>query len=196
MTGIPLNPAPAESQKSSQYSLSEISALDAENRQRESDRINLVKEFGVPQGTATACSLATLAVEPLTVEREDVVMYADDGLTFSEEAWNFLNSEELQARGVHKEESKSKILKKKGKWQVHSFRFLGLRYYPAYFSTTRVVQRRRMLKYLRSCKGVYGLLTPLKMVSKLWMLHLIPHIQAETRNGSKLAMSLRHHFLL
>jgi hypothetical protein len=196
MTGIPLTPAPAESKKGSRYSLNDIAAIDAENRQRESDRLNLFKEFGVPQGTATACSLATLAVEPLTVEREDVVMYADDGMTFSEEAWNYLNSEELKARGVHKEESKSKILKNKGKWIVNSFRFLGLRYYPAYFSTTRVVQKRRMLKYLRSCYGIYGVLSPLKLVSKLWMLHLIPHIQAETRNGSKLAMSLRHHFLL
>lgn len=80
------------------------------------DKLNQprIKEFGVPQGTATACSLATIAVEPLTVDRDDVVMYADDGLTFSEEAWDYLTHPTLKRKGVYKEESKSRILKSGG----------------------------------------------------------------------------------
>jgi len=94
---------------------------------------SMVKDRGVPQGAPTSCSLATLALRFIE-DKRDVVIYADDIIFFP----NKLESEhdpawvlEDSSMGIRCNKDKSRWLKKDGVWLVESFKFLGIRYYPA-----------------------------------------------------------------
>lgn len=88
------------------------------------------KDFGVPQGAPTSCSVATLCLRAIE-ERMKSVLYADDGVYSPETS---LDSEvgkvEDPERGVMLNPKKWKWLKKDGKWVVEKFKFLGITYYP------------------------------------------------------------------
>lgn len=91
------------------------------------------KEVGVPQGAPTSCGLATLVLRPLETEI-DILAYADDTITAPDSSdWDpekFFNRKEL---GIRLKPASSEWLKKDGVWQVKSFKFLGVRYYPPEF---------------------------------------------------------------
>lgn len=85
---------------------------------------------GVPQGAPTSCSVATLALRDIE-SRLDVIIYADDIIYFPEDGYcdpiKDLSDEE---RGLIINEDKSRWIKRNGIWEVDSFRFLGIRYFP------------------------------------------------------------------
>lgn len=92
--------------------------------------IQWTKERGVPQGSATSTTLSILNLGWLTwyKHKDQILMYADDGLAFSKNVANLINNE---WSGVIINWEKSKWLKRDGEWLVDSFKFLGLRYFPA-----------------------------------------------------------------
>jgi hypothetical protein len=93
-------------------------------------------EVGVPQGAPISCSVSTLALsEALLKRQKEFSGYADDGLWFNPSHPESLEKScESLAKftgGVSINKEKSKMLKKDGKWLVESFKYLGLRYFPA-----------------------------------------------------------------
>lgn len=112
-----------------------------------------LKQIGVPQGAATSCGLSTVNVKHLTndwqliedgkatstiVERFGrdgpfkmyTVMYADDGIVFSDSA-QCVEALDRPVAGVEVSKSKSRWLKYDGDWKVDKFKFLGLEYIPS-----------------------------------------------------------------
>jgi len=99
-----------------------------------------VKKKGVPQGCPTSCGLSTLVLDLITRNNINyrtgalpvmkVVMYADDGLIFSdrpepiEAVKNYLKSIKIGMK-----ESGSGFVKEKGVW-LKSLKFCGLEYNP------------------------------------------------------------------
>jgi len=94
------------------------------------------KDYGVPQGAPTSCSLATLALRPLE-RQEDILCYADDVIYFpkssSVDAPYVLTRPEM---GIVVNEAKSRWAKKDGEWLVDYIQFVGFRYYPAKYVDT------------------------------------------------------------
>lgn len=88
------------------------------------------KRIGVPQGAPTSCSLATLALRSLE-SKYDVIIYADDIIYFpSDDEGNPFEDLNDIFYGIEVNMEKSRWLKRKGKWVIESFKFLGIRYFP------------------------------------------------------------------
>jgi hypothetical protein len=60
----------------------------------------------------------------------ECVLYADDGLYFPLEFKKAAKPLNRPDMGTSINRKKTAILKEEGKWQVDSFKFLGIRYYP------------------------------------------------------------------
>lgn len=128
------------------------------------------KEVGVPQGAPTSCSLATLALRSLE-SKYDVIIYADDIIYFPTSGnCNPIKDLTDTFYGIEVNESKSKWLKRNGRWLVESFKFLGIRYFPEQVKSLNI----QHLGWL-TLQGItsYKRITPARFV-------------AETRKGANL----------
>lgn len=83
---------------------------------------------GVHQGAPCSPLIATLALEKTILKDHDAIMYADDGLIFSD---NEIDPEKIFAPykryGIHLALKKSRFVKHNGVWLV-PLKFLGLVY--------------------------------------------------------------------
>lgn len=91
----------------------------------------LGEEVGVPQGGNFSPLLAILCLKPM-FDKGDTVMYADDGLIFTNEPIESIleQTEDMEKMGIKINVGKSKVIKKDGEYLVEDFKFLGLRYNP------------------------------------------------------------------
>lgn len=104
------------------------------------DKCGLRIPTGVHQGAPCSPLIATLALERTILKDKDAIMYADDGLIFSNEEFDPVKEFEAYKRhGIHLALSKSKFIKEKGVWKS-PLKFLGLVYDGAqdvFYSDTR-----------------------------------------------------------
>lgn len=91
----------------------------------------LGEEIGVPQGGNFSPLLAILCLKPM-FDKGDTVMYADDGLIFTNDSIeNILEeTEDMEKMGIKINKEKSKVIKENGEYKTEDFKFLGLRYNP------------------------------------------------------------------
>lgn len=183
------------------------------------------KEYGVPQGAATSCSMAIIANEVesftrtvMTKDGKEItvkcVFYADDGVLFSNspEGVEHLNNKKA---GIEMNKDKSSWLKYGGKWVVKSYKFLGLRYilptettYSSSFYNWAwicLVIEASLLLMLELQIGIMEDIIFIRgyilLVRVLWelkssvTLSQSEEIEASTRKGATLRFDERHKFL-
>jgi len=163
-------------------------------------------EVGVPQGAPTSCSFSTLALRHL--EDRNVVIYSDDFIDSPDSSNLDLNSYSSEEYGIEIKPEGTKWLKKDGKWQVDSFKFLGIRYYPPK-SRVEFVENYEMkyqlgwnlkewIKYIKErCVRIMNNepVTPLRKVFEHCLLKIPERFEADTRNGAKLTFTRRESFI-
>jgi len=93
---------------------------------------NFLKTHGVPQGSPMSPFLSTLVIEEYLFKEvksqgHELLMYADDGMIFSEQGINFKPSKETIEAGMEFNLEKSWKVKEDGKW-LRKLKFLGLVY--------------------------------------------------------------------
>jgi len=88
-------------------------------------------EVGVPQGGNFSPLLAILCLGPMFL-KGDTVMYADDGMIFTNEPIEDIleQTEDMEKMGLKINKEKSRVIKQDFKYQSEDFKFLGLRYNP------------------------------------------------------------------
>lgn len=93
----------------------------------------LGEEVGVPQGGNFSPLLAILCLKPM-FDKGDTVMYADDGLIFTNNHKSLKRileqTDDMEKMGIKINKEKSGIIKCNGKYLREDFKFLGLRYNP------------------------------------------------------------------
>lgn len=89
----------------------------------------LKKHKGVPQGASTSCGLATLNIEDLFREDENLIGYSDDGVKATN--LNEVPNLDIKPAGVAVNLNKSGFVKSENKWSK-SLKFLGLEFIPAF----------------------------------------------------------------
>lgn len=116
-------------------SIAAFKALDNSSEQfkqrpeKSNRNIAIKKDWGVPQGAPTSCSLSTLVLRE--IERQvKCVIYADDLIIFPKEGED---PEQILSSipGVAINKEKSRWVKRNGSWVVNSLKFLGFTYKPA-----------------------------------------------------------------
>lgn len=89
-----------------------------------------VKSTGIAQGASTSCGLSLLNLKELNERfKDNISMYADDGLIFPEDASENPNLTVKEA-GIEQNLEKSSWVKRNGIWEK-SLKYLGLEYVPA-----------------------------------------------------------------
>lgn len=116
---------------------------------------------GLPQGLNTSPTLSILTlkdwIEKYRKRRVYATMYADDGLLFSNRPFKPFSQEGAE---LHKE--KSRFLKWDGKWQVESFKFLGIEYLTSSQIIKGATRNGSSLEFDAKRKEVFNLLRELK----------------------------------
>lgn len=91
----------------------------------------LGEEVGVPQGGNFSPLLAILCLKPM-FDKGNTVMYADDGLIFTDEPIDGIldHTEDMEKMGIKINQEKSGVIKEDFVYLKEDFKFLGLRYNP------------------------------------------------------------------
>lgn len=162
------------------------------------EKVAQMKKQGVPQGAATSCSLATLALRHL--DHLDCIFYADDIIYFPKSSdCDPIKDLTKALWGLKVHPDKSRWIKKDGIWQVNSFKFLGIRYFPGLklkFLSDEFLQAFVLCSLFDLCLGnpyTVSILTILQYVAH--KLSYSERYVADTRNGASLEFTHRESFL-